>query len=188
MIKLTEDEKVILRNLFEKFDWIARNKDRSLDVFFKKPFKSEVMWMPQKLADWADISCFEHLFKFIKWEDEEPYLIEDLLKMEGEKKENSKNKIIIAKLLPNNTLTFNSDIEFDNLCFCDNEETNKNNNTTSMENKKNKVEDLLEDIINSIDNLIDDLDEKCEELEDMKDIFKELKEELPKNLEKLKEE
>ena len=83
MIKLTEDEKVILRNLFEKFDWIARNKDRSLDVFFKKPFKSEVMWMPQKLADWADISCFEHLFKFIKWEDEEPYLIEDLLKMEG---------------------------------------------------------------------------------------------------------
>ena len=82
MIKLTEDEKVILRNLSEKFDWIARNKDRSLDVFFKKPFKSEVMWMPQKLADWADISCFEHLFKFIKWGDEEPYLIEDLLKEE----------------------------------------------------------------------------------------------------------
>mgnify|MGYP001625128116 FL=1 len=187
MIKLSEDEKVILRNIDKRYRWIARDDYGFLYIYVVKPLKSIRTWTVQRVDEWAYLSEFHHLFSFIKWEDEEPYLIEDLLKMEGEKKENSKNKIIIAKLLPNNTLTFNSDIEFDNLCFCDNEETNKNNNTTSMENKKNKVEELLEDIINRIDNLIDGLDDKCEELEDMKDIFKELKEELPENLEKLKE-
>lgn len=81
MIKLTEDEKVILRNLSKKFNWIARDKNGNLFVYCNKPFKSEVMWIPQKHADLTDISCFEHLFQFIKWQDEEPYLIEDLLKM-----------------------------------------------------------------------------------------------------------
>ena len=187
MVKLTEDEKVILRNIDKRYRWIARDEDGRLFVFADKPLPLVIRWAA--CGDFnvpAELDVFSHLFQSIKWGDEEPYLIEDLLK--EEKKENSKNKIIIAKLLPNNTLTFNSDIEFDNLCFCDNEATNENNNTMSMENKKNKVEDILEDIINRIDNLIDGLDDKCEELEDMKDIFKELKEEIPENLEKLKEE
>lgn len=80
-IKLTEDEKVILRNLPERFKWIARDNEGSLDVFCAKPFKDEVVWMPTEIHEWEDISIFCHLFSFVKWEDEEPYLIEDLLKM-----------------------------------------------------------------------------------------------------------
>lgn len=82
MIKLTEDEKVILRNLPEHFKWIARDKEGFLDIFVAKPLKSETVWMPTEINEWTDITIFDHLFSFVKWEDEEPYLIEDLLKEE----------------------------------------------------------------------------------------------------------
>ena len=80
-IKLTEDEKVILRNLPERFKWIARDFSGYLFIYSDKPLKGKNMWHGEEILYWADISCFEHLFQFIKWKDEEPYLIEDLLKM-----------------------------------------------------------------------------------------------------------
>ena len=78
--KPTEDEKVILRNLPIGYKWIARDKDGCLHVYASKPEKGLTIWVNTGLP----MVSFHHLFRFIKWEDEEPYLIEELLK--GEEK------------------------------------------------------------------------------------------------------
>ena len=76
--KLTEDEKVILRNLPKKYKWIARDKNGCLYAYASKPKKGIIMWE----SDGLPMIPFDHLFQFIKWEDEEPYSIEELLKEE----------------------------------------------------------------------------------------------------------
>ena len=78
--KITEDEKVILRNLPEKYKWIARDKNGLIFLYAKKPSKCEYSWGGCKYM----LLPLEHLFQFIKWEDDEPYSIEELLK--GEEK------------------------------------------------------------------------------------------------------
>ena len=67
--KLTEDEKVILRNLSKKYKWIARTGNGNLYIYQDK----------YAIAG-KSLDFFSHLFKSINiWEDEEPYLISDLL-------------------------------------------------------------------------------------------------------------
>ena len=78
--KLTEDEKVILRNLPKKYKWIARDNSTCIQLFTNKPNKITWWWNG---AEGIKL-VFPHLFQFIKWEDEEPYSIEELLK--GEEK------------------------------------------------------------------------------------------------------
>ena len=77
--KITEDEKVILRNLPEKYKWIARDENGLICMYIKKPSKCIYSWGGCKYM----LLPFDHLFQFIKWEDDEPYSIEDLL---GEEK------------------------------------------------------------------------------------------------------
>ena len=69
--KLTEDEKVILRNLPKEYKWIARDENGCLYVYASKPKKGITIWE----GDGLPMIPFDHLFEFIKWEDEEPYLI-----------------------------------------------------------------------------------------------------------------
>lgn len=79
--KLNEDEKAILKVLLnEKYNWIARDKNDWLYVYASKPKKGITIWENTG----SPMMPFVHLFQFIKWEDEEPYSIEDLLK--GEEK------------------------------------------------------------------------------------------------------
>ena len=78
--KLTEDEKVILRNVPKEYKWFARDINGCLYIYENKPEKGISIWEASGLP----MTSFDHLFQFIKWEDEEPYLIEKLL--EGEKK------------------------------------------------------------------------------------------------------
>ena len=84
---LSEDERVILRNLDKKWKWIARDADGGLFVYEGKPEirKSElekVYWFPT-CGYTTSLSIFSHLFEFVKF-DEEPYNIEELLKGESE--------------------------------------------------------------------------------------------------------
>lgn len=74
--KLTDDEKVTLRNLPKEYEYIARDENGHLYVYKNKPIKSHECWSDYTNSEF----CFPHLFQFIKWEDEEPYLIKDLLK------------------------------------------------------------------------------------------------------------
>ena len=78
--KLTEDEKIILKNIPKKYKYIARDKSGLIFLCSKKPSKCDYSWI-----GYNDIAFpYDHLFQFIKWEDEEPYSIENLLK--GEEK------------------------------------------------------------------------------------------------------
>lgn len=75
--KLTGAEKVILRNIDEEFKYIARDNNGLLYIYKNKPDKTyDLCWGNGRGTCFG----FKHLFKFINWTDEEPYLIEDLLK------------------------------------------------------------------------------------------------------------
>lgn len=80
MIKLSDEEKIILKNIDKRYKWIARGGDGNLFIYREKPIKKESSWVSEMLYDWCGIWIFNHLFLFINWEDKEPYLIEDLLK------------------------------------------------------------------------------------------------------------
>ena len=77
---ITEDEKVILSNISGKYEWIARDESGVLYIYHDKPKKEEFMWV-----DGFENRClnlFNHLFGMVKWEDDEPWRIEDLLKLD----------------------------------------------------------------------------------------------------------
>lgn len=78
-IKLTEAEKTILGNLRCNCNYIARDKDGRLYVYDRKPEKRTEMWHGDNPNGLYNLFP-NPLFSFIKWEDEEPYLISDLLK------------------------------------------------------------------------------------------------------------
>ena len=77
---VSEDEKAILRNVPKHYEWIARDIDGHLYIYASKPKKGLTIWVDTGLP----MVSFDHLFRFIKWEDEEPYSIKELLK--GEEK------------------------------------------------------------------------------------------------------
>ena len=80
--RLSHDEYVILKNLDGMFKWITRDKwDGFISVHVKvhtyKPEKKDDRWERRLIGSHELI--FDHLFQFIKWEDEEPYNIKELL-------------------------------------------------------------------------------------------------------------
>lgn len=81
-IKLSDAERVILENIDKIYKWIARDKDGSLHLFTEKPYKNNLNEWNIRSGCLAKLNIFNHLYKFIKWEDTEPYCIQDLLKGE----------------------------------------------------------------------------------------------------------
>lgn len=78
-IKLTDVEKTVLSNIDKCFKWIARDKSGRLRICAgERLVKVENYWF----SKYYDSQSFPYtnLFQFIKWEDDEPYLIKDLLK------------------------------------------------------------------------------------------------------------
>lgn len=81
---LTEDERVILENLPKKYKYIARDCFGTLlgelYVYEDKPKKEGDKWIRGRIgSSFNNLSLFQRLFKFIKWEDEQPYKIQELL-------------------------------------------------------------------------------------------------------------
>lgn len=76
---LTESEEVILKNIPKIYKWIARDEDGGLFVYIEKPIKGNICWGRYTYTYASRLDLFNSLFTFIKWEDKEPYLIEDLL-------------------------------------------------------------------------------------------------------------
>ena len=80
--ELSEAERVILENVDKKYKWITRDGYietngmlGELGLFEDKPKKKNDYWFGAGYA----IFTFSNLFKMVKWEDEEPTLIADLL-------------------------------------------------------------------------------------------------------------
>ncbi|WP_025728429.1 hypothetical protein [Atopobacter phocae] len=77
-IKLTDDEIIYLKFAkLEGCNWIARDKNGYLYAYKEEPEKLDTVW-----SNDGDLSVnFNEIekFKFIKWEDDEPYNIDELL-------------------------------------------------------------------------------------------------------------
>lgn len=81
---ITSAEKVLLENIGKNFKYIARNRDSTLFVYGDEPEKEVEklnMWIRRPDSYIANLAVYIHLFPMVKWEDEEPWLIEDLLKL-----------------------------------------------------------------------------------------------------------
>ena len=86
--RLTNDEISILRNIDKKYKWIARDKNGILYIYDSVPEKrGNNKWSRDTLhVDiLSNLSLFSHMFNFIKWTDDEPYNINDLLDSMQEK-------------------------------------------------------------------------------------------------------
>ena len=91
--RLTSYEIAILRNIDKRYKWIARDKDRRLYIYNSVPEKrGNYKWSRDTLhVDiLSNLSLFSHMFNFIKWTDDEPYNINDLLDSIEEKQEGGK--------------------------------------------------------------------------------------------------
>lgn len=89
-LTITSAEKVLLENVEKKYRYIARDYNSELFLFGEKPTKENEMW-PRNMNNFiASFTVYSHLFPMVKWEDEEPWLIEDLLKL-PEKEEQNEN-------------------------------------------------------------------------------------------------
>lgn len=83
---ITSKEKMFLDLLLAKWKYIARDADEKLYVFDLVPSKKRNSWCIESvfIYNYYNISenLFGKMFDFIKWEDEEPWSIEDLKKLE----------------------------------------------------------------------------------------------------------
>lgn len=76
MKEFTDNEKVVARNIDKKYKWIARDSDGCLCIYMKKPTKFEGCW--EASTGFGEFYAFNHMFKSIKWEDDEPTRIRDI--------------------------------------------------------------------------------------------------------------
>lgn len=77
-VRLTRLEYGILDHILNntEYSYITRERDGALFIYKDKPVKTTYYW---NCSDVNDFKYFNDLFPFIKWEDEEPTLIEKLL-------------------------------------------------------------------------------------------------------------
>lgn len=74
-VKLTHEEYIILKNM-NNVKWIVRDSNGMLYIYEKQPYKSyDMEWS----NDGVELSHYNHLFQFIKWDNAEPYRVSDLL-------------------------------------------------------------------------------------------------------------
>lgn len=82
--QLSEDEKIILRNISDEYKFITRDFDGDLEIHEEAPVKGDIYW---RYGNATFMHEFKHLFQCVRWEDERATLIEDLLDTNIEKSE-----------------------------------------------------------------------------------------------------
>lgn len=79
---ITLREKNFLDALPSKCKYIARDKDNLLYVYYDKPIRGNKFWITDYVYQDMPKDMYGYVFSFIRWEDEEPWSIEDLKKLE----------------------------------------------------------------------------------------------------------
>ena len=75
-VKLTKFEYEYLKFAKEnEYNFIASDKDDRLFLYETKPWRGELVW---KYTD-SGIRIFTKMFDFVRWQDEEPYNIDEIL-------------------------------------------------------------------------------------------------------------
>lgn len=77
MTKINQKEYETLKELDDKWKWIARNRDGGLYKFQETPEKIDSFRWNDRKQTWLGI--YGNLFQFIQWEDEEPSSIAELI-------------------------------------------------------------------------------------------------------------
>lgn len=77
--KLTQTEIVLLEALPKYYKYISRDRTGELSASTSKPKKYEIGWDTVGHDESSEFLIYDHLFKFIKWEDEEPWNIAELI-------------------------------------------------------------------------------------------------------------
>ena len=74
---LSLNERCILKECLNSgHKYITRDEEGDLSIHKTKPMKEISGWYA---GDDNCIICFNHLFKFVEWSDDEPWRIEDLI-------------------------------------------------------------------------------------------------------------
>ena len=68
----------LLEYVKDDYKYIARNKDGDLYLHINEPKRGFAYWVSAPAMEDANIKSFDVDFPMIKWEDSEPWLIEDL--------------------------------------------------------------------------------------------------------------
>lgn len=90
---ITSREKNFLDAILPNFKYIARDFNDNLCIYYNKPKRNSMdnYWIPDDEDNdryyYVSSNMYGNMFDFIKWEDEEPWLIEDLKKLECEEYE-----------------------------------------------------------------------------------------------------
>ena len=84
-IKVSRGERIVLQMLEKQYQWIARNRNGNLYIHENKPKKSLTVWDSGDYFELNGLYAFNHHFQFVQWEDEEPWLIKDILNKCGVK-------------------------------------------------------------------------------------------------------
>lgn len=79
-ITLTVKEKRFLE--IAETGWITKDEDGEIKCHISEPIKMACYWTSSD--EYYNLTTHKELFPFIKWEDEEPWIIEDLRKLKVE--------------------------------------------------------------------------------------------------------
>lgn len=83
--EFTKDELCVLKNIDKQYKWIARDSSGNLCIFSEKPDKYEEIWNNVINSDFIEFYCYNHIFKSIRWEDDEPVCIDDYVDRKKER-------------------------------------------------------------------------------------------------------
>lgn len=80
---ISKADRAFLEYLEEEYKYIARDKNDALYAYNAEPYKVRGSWSSGCSDDWFRLNHrFDVNFPMVKWEDSEPWLIEDLKKLE----------------------------------------------------------------------------------------------------------
>lgn len=77
---ISKRDRAFLEYIDKKFTYIARTRGGILRLFVVEPRKDGAIWKNAYLS--AELKLFTVDFPMVKWEDDKPWLIEDLKKLE----------------------------------------------------------------------------------------------------------
>ena len=73
----------LLEDIIDEGAYIARNQNGTIALYKDKPYKQSDSWVMECRDNYIPLNA--EYFPHISWEDEEPYHVLDLLKLEVEK-------------------------------------------------------------------------------------------------------
>lgn len=82
---ISKKDRAFLEHLREEHKYIARDRNNSLYICDKEPYKGKYSgtWTGEFRVNWFNLNCCVSVdFPMVKWSDDKPWLIEDLKKLE----------------------------------------------------------------------------------------------------------